>query len=265
MRAALTRAFAPAECRFGALEFPGGMDVCTRTKWRRLKPRCSFLARAAKTPLGPPCTTWLDSVAIWVAPVSGIDTDTCRRERPRGRARGPVRAPRAGSLTPLPHCDTGNRALTGRHKAPPDSRGGYRFKALLYTQLEAVYRRSATGVKGGSAVTPARREGANRAFGQRSPFSAPSGRRSYPPTDRESTRRDSRTEPSGPCRIYRTRQSRSSPPRGSRVGSPNPTVNLSDTRDAAGDRIGRGREGRVEVDLPHGSCVPEYYSRVVRQ
>ena len=96
-----------------------------------------------------------------------------RRERPRGRARGQICAPRAGSLTPLPHCDTGNRAVTGRHKAPPASCGGHRPKALLLLQLETAYQRSVIRVEDGSTVTLARREGANRAFGQRSPFSAP--------------------------------------------------------------------------------------------
>ena len=80
-------------------------------------------------------------------------------ERPRGRARGQVRAPRAGSLTPLPHCDTGNRALTGRHKAPPACRGDHRPKALLLLAVEGLvsaishicegWERSQTGETGG--------------------------------------------------------------------------------------------------------------------
>ena len=48
-------------------------------------------------------------------------------------------------------------------------------RRCCYRQLEAVYPRSVRRAKGGSAVTLARPEGANRAFGQRSPFSAPRG------------------------------------------------------------------------------------------
>jgi len=159
----LTRNFAPAKCQFGASAFLVRIDLCTLTKWCG-SDRVEFLASQRENPACSAGREALDSVAIRAAPVFDIDPHV-RRERPRGRARGQVRAPRAGSLTPLPHCDTGNRALTGRQKAPPACLSGHRPKALLLMQLKAAYRRLVIPRDGGSPVTTAEPEGANRAFG----------------------------------------------------------------------------------------------------
>jgi hypothetical protein len=53
------------------------------------------------------------------APQQVVDTDNWGVSDPARRGWGDVGDPRAGSLTPLPCCDTCAGALTGRHKPPP--------------------------------------------------------------------------------------------------------------------------------------------------
>jgi hypothetical protein len=45
----------------------------------------------------------------------------------------------AGSLTPLLSCNTCTRALTGRHRTPPDADDGAREKLLPRMHLPAAY------------------------------------------------------------------------------------------------------------------------------
>jgi hypothetical protein len=102
-----------------------------------------------------------------------------RRERPRGRTRGQVRASRAGSLTPLPRCDTGNRAVTGRQRAPPACVAAFARRRYCFCSWRPrISGRSYAWRMG--AQSHWRAGGANRAFGQRSPFSAPSSREHRP-------------------------------------------------------------------------------------
>jgi hypothetical protein len=70
---------------------------------------------------------------------------------PAARARGRMCEAAAGSLTPLPCCDTCTRALTGRHRTPPDSDDGVPAKVLPCMYLAGAYSLWVVSLEAGAA------------------------------------------------------------------------------------------------------------------
>ena len=103
------------------------------------------------------------------APQHISDTDMWGVSDPAGRPRGRVCDAQAGSLTPLPCCDTCAGALTGRHKSPPvlaaaPAPTSRSFKGLRRLgDRQSLQRRGKLGINAPSA------RGANRALALRPP------------------------------------------------------------------------------------------------
>ena len=88
---------------------------------------------------------------------------------PAGRLWGRVHSARAGSLTPLPCCDTCAGALTGRHKPPPSWLGPTSINIGSVSGLRRLGDRSRAGVAGQSGNRRHGGRGANRALALRLP------------------------------------------------------------------------------------------------
>ena len=88
----------------------------------REKPRANHHAIVGANRVNAHVNVRLELALLDTAPQHIISTDTRGVSDPAGRPRGDVHDAQAGSLTPLPCCDTCAGTLTGRHKPPPAPR-----------------------------------------------------------------------------------------------------------------------------------------------